>query len=94
MEGRPDIEELIIFDVSLTKDLTFFEKGFENLRIVNITGLQVDDLSPLIKLQSLEELNCYVYIPDDTSLVPLARCLKLKLMEFFTMRWILTSWSR
>ena len=47
------------------------------LRVLNIRCLQVDDLSPLIKLQNLEELDCRG-IPSTTSLLPLARCYKLK----------------
>jgi hypothetical protein len=40
----------------LIKDLSFFERGFTKL---SINGLPVDDLSPLIRLQNLEELFCW-----------------------------------
>ena len=49
------------------------------LRVLDIVFLQVDDLSPLIKLQNLEELDCR-RIPKTTSLLPLARCRNLKVL--------------
>ena len=51
--------------------------GFAKLRILSIEALPVDDLSPLAKLQNLEELDCR-RIPKTTSLPPLARCYELK----------------
>ena len=73
----PDLEELHIYGLPLIKDLSFFENGFTKLRDLLINSFQVDDLSPLIKLQSLEVLDCH-RIPHTTSLLPLARCYKLK----------------
>ena len=72
--------ELSIWNLPLIKDLTFFEEGITKLRALNISFLPVNDLSPLIRLQELEELDC-PYIPWTTSLLPLARCLKLKAID-------------
>ena len=47
------------------------------LRVLNIRCLQVDDLSPLTKLQNLEEFECWG-IPPSTSLTPLEICNTLK----------------
>jgi Leucine-rich repeat (LRR) protein len=73
----PDLEDLNISDLPLIEDLSFFEKGFTKLRVLNIKYLPVEDLSPLTRLQNLEELNC-CDIPETTSFLPLARCYKLK----------------
>ena len=73
----PDLEEL---DISI-KDLSFLERGFTMLRILKIRSLQVDDLSPLINLQNLEELDCED-IPVTTTLLPLAKCCKLKKLHY------------
>ena len=76
----PDLEELSIWNLPLIKDLSFFEKGFTKLSVLDIGHLTVDDLSPLTRLQDLEELNCWK-IPQTTSLLPLARCHKLKKID-------------
>jgi Leucine-rich repeat (LRR) protein len=73
----PDLEGLYIDFLPLIKDLSFFEKGFTKLRVLDITYLKVKDLSPLTRLKNLEELDCWG-IPQTTSLLPLARCCKLK----------------
>ena len=73
----PLLEELLISGLTLVKDLSFFEKGFTKLRFLDIARLPVNDLSPLTKLQNLEEL-CCDGVPPTTSLLPLARCYKLK----------------
>lgn len=73
----PDIEELLLSDLPLIKDLSLFETGFPKLRDLEISRLPVNDLSPLTKLQNLEEIHC-TDIPRSTSLLPLARCGKLK----------------
>ena len=76
----PDLEELNISHLHLIKDLSFLEKGFAKLRGLNITGLPLDDLSPLTKLQYLELLSCDGIL-DTTSLLPLAKCAKLKKLQ-------------
>ena len=80
----PDLEHLDISSQpsqpSLIKSLSFFEKGFTKLKVLNINYLLVDDLSPLTKLQSLEGLECHS-IPTATSLLPLERCYKLKTFQ-------------
>ena len=61
-------------------DLSFLVKGFTKLQVcyINFIGSQsAVDLNPLIKLRNLEHINCHG-ISADTSLLPLARCLKLK----------------
>ena len=73
----PDLKKLNICGLILIKDLCFFERGFTKLRVLDISCLPVDDLSPLARLQNLEELDCR-RIPVTTSLLPLARCYKLK----------------
>ena len=72
-----DLEELDISNLPLIKDLSFFGNGFTKLRVLRINWLPVDDFSPLIKPPSPEELTC-LYIPIHTSLLPLARCNKLR----------------
>ena len=80
----PDLEKLYINDLLLIKDLSFLNKvrnkGFTKLRFLDIAGLPLGDLSPLIQLNNLEEIVC-LRIPPTTSLLPLARCRKLKRME-------------
>ena len=76
----PDLEELSIWNLPLIKDLSFFEKGFTKLRLLDISRLTVDDLSPLTRLKNLAELSCWG-IPESTSLLPLARCYKLKVID-------------
>jgi Leucine-rich repeat (LRR) protein len=76
----PDLRDLDLSDLTLIRDLSAFEKGFEKLRDLNIGGMEVDDLSPLAKLQNLEEISCSD-IPMDTSLLPLANCPKLKRVD-------------
>ena len=61
----PDLEELDIGGLHLVKDFSFFERGFTKLRVLDISQLQLDDLSPLTKLQNLEELSCWG-IPSTT----------------------------
>ena len=78
----PDLKELCIASLVLIKDLYFFEKGFKKLRVLNITFLSVDDLSPLTRLRNLELFYCR-RIPRTTLLLPLARCHKLKKIHFF-----------
>ena len=73
----PNLEELCIFNLPFIKSLSIFENGFTNLRALDIHNLHVDDLSPLIKLQRLEEVTAY-RIPPTTSLLPLVRCVSLK----------------
>jgi hypothetical protein len=73
----PDLEELSISWLPLIKDLSFLEKGFTKLRVLHISLLPVDDLSPVTRLQNLEELYCWG-IPQTTSLLPLAKCYKLQ----------------
>lgn len=77
-----DLEELSISGLDRIRDLSFlekglFDKGFSKLRLLNISGLPISDLSPLISLLSLEDLHCY-HIPSTTRLIPLLRCHKLK----------------
>jgi Leucine-rich repeat (LRR) protein len=67
----PSLEHLDIAGLVLIKDISFFEKGFTKLRTLEIENVPVNDLSPLTRLQNLEELNCYM-IPETTSLLPLA----------------------
>ena len=82
----PDLEELDISSLRLIKDLSFFEQGFTKLRDLNISGLSVDDFSPLIKLRNLQELCCR-WIPSSVvSFLPLAKCLKLKKIRCSMMR--------
>ena len=52
---------------------------FKKLKILTIKRFQVEDLSPLRRQQSLEGLSC-TNIPTSTSLLPLARCQKLKMV--------------
>ena len=73
----PDLEILCIDSLPLIKDLSLLEKGFLKLRVLSISYLPVDDLSPLTRLQNLQEFRCSE-IPETTSLLPLARCYKLK----------------
>ena len=78
-----DLEELTISHLANMKDLdlSFLENGFTKLRVLGLksyrTTIPVDDFSPLIKLKNLEQFECRG-IPEDTSLLPLARCSKLK----------------
>ena len=76
----PDIKDLFIGHLSSIKDLTFLETGFAKLTFLDISCLQVEDLSPLMKLPNLEELYCND-IPRTTSLLPLARCCDLKSVD-------------
>jgi hypothetical protein len=73
----PDLEQLNISNLNCIEGLSFFEEGFTKLRVLNMRLLPVNDLSPLSRLQTLEELDCK-YVPETTSLLPLARCYKLK----------------
>jgi Leucine-rich repeat (LRR) protein len=73
----PLLDQLVVWNLPLIKDLSFFEKGFAKLRALDLSYLELDDLSPLTRLQNLEELSC-PHIPITTSLLPLARCIKLK----------------
>lgn len=75
----PELEELNIAHIEQIKDLTVFETGFPKLRVLDMCCLYVDDLSPLTRLQNLEELICSG-IPNTTSLSPLARFHKLKMV--------------
>ena len=78
-----DLEELYIDSLpninrlSFIEDLSWFNRGFTKLRSLSISFLQINGLSPLAKLESLEELIA-LGIPSTTSLTPLASCLKLK----------------
>ena len=63
--------------ISHIKDLSFLEKGFTKPRVLDIRNMQLDDMTLMTKLKNLEE-HCCVGIPSTTSLLPLARCLKLK----------------
>ena len=78
----PDLEELSISWLHRINDLSFFEKGFAKLRVLEIDYLLVGDLSPLAKLQNLKDLDCWA-IPRTTSLLPLARCRKLENIKCF-----------
>lgn len=73
----PDLVDLAISNLPLIKDLSFLENGLAKLRVLDMSWLPVEDLSPLTKLQELEELDCRG-IPLTTSLFPLARCVKLR----------------
>ena len=75
----PNLEELDISALPLIKDLSFFEKGFTKLRVLKFRCLPVDDLSPLTRLKNLQMLACHS-VPQTTSLLPLARCYKLKVI--------------
>lgn len=83
---RPNIEELDIFLLSIN-DLEVFEKGFSKLRVLIIVFLDIDDLSPLVALPSLDKLDCggiAGWNMEDhdvkyyTSLAPLVRRRRLK----------------
>ena len=74
----PDLEELNISNLPLIKDLSFIERGgFTKLRLLDISYVPLKELSPLIRLTNLEELEC-PGIPSATSLYPLTSCYKLK----------------
>ena len=73
----PDLKKLCVSMLPLIEDLSFLEKGFTKLRVLDISFLELDDLSPLASLQNLEMLYC-IDIPETTSILPLARCYKLQ----------------
>ena len=73
----PRLAKLNVSYLFQIKDLSFFEKGFTKLTSLNLSNTSVDDLSPLTKLQNLEELISRG-IPYQTCLVPLFKCYKLK----------------
>ena len=75
----PDLEVLDSTGFVNINNLSCFDKGFEKLRVFLLTRSPVDDLSPLSRLQNLVELNC-CHINETTSLLPLARCRKLKVL--------------
>ena len=74
----PELEELGIQNMFQITNLSFFEDGFTKLKVLDISRLLLlTDLTPLTKLPNLEELDCR-FISLSTSLLPLARCLKLR----------------